>query len=184
MPRSASPTSESAPPVSPDIAVEAVRTCTHVRMHAHPCAACTQAPAALKPSRLFAYTLGTYCANQIRSGVAPASAVALLQVWPAAHTQHSTCNTQHSTCNTQHATLNMQPAARNTQHSNMQRAAHAAKSRRASPVSAAALPQVGLPVRWLPVHVCRWEWSACDEPVFAADNRCVLAQCGTGPQLQ
>ena len=131
MPRSASPTSESAPPVSPDIAVEAVRTCTHVRMHAHPCAACTQAPAALKPSRLFAYTLDTNCANQIRSGVAPASAVTLRQVWPAAHTQHSTCNTQHATCNTQHATLNMQHAARNTQHSNMQRAAHTAKSRRA-----------------------------------------------------
>ena len=38
-----------------DIVVEAVRTCTHARMHAPPCAACTQAPAALTPSRLFAY---------------------------------------------------------------------------------------------------------------------------------
>ena len=40
---------------SADIVVEAVRTCTHARMHAASCAACTQAPAALKPSRLFAY---------------------------------------------------------------------------------------------------------------------------------
>ena len=41
---------------SANIAVEAVRTCTHARMHAPPCAACTQAPAALTPSRgLFAY---------------------------------------------------------------------------------------------------------------------------------
>ena len=36
----------------------------------------------------------------------------------------------------------------------MQRAAHATKSRRASPVSAAALPQVGLPARWSSVD-CR-----------------------------
>ena len=75
---------------SADIAFEAVRTCTHVRMHAHPCAACTQAPAALKPSRLFAYTLGTYCANQIRSGVAPVSAVTLLQ---ATRTKHPPAQT-------------------------------------------------------------------------------------------
>ena len=40
---------------SADILVEVVRTCTHARMHAASCAACTQAPAALKPSRVFAY---------------------------------------------------------------------------------------------------------------------------------
>ena len=62
---------------SADIVVEVVRTCTHARMHAASCAACTQAPAALKPSRRFAFTLDTYCANQIRSGVAPASAATL-----------------------------------------------------------------------------------------------------------
>jgi hypothetical protein len=41
---------------SANIAVEAVRTCTHARMHVASCAACTQAPAALTPSRVFAYT--------------------------------------------------------------------------------------------------------------------------------
>ena len=40
---------------SADILVEVVRTCTHARMHAASCAACTQAPVARKPSRLFAY---------------------------------------------------------------------------------------------------------------------------------
>ena len=34
---------------SADIVVEVVRTCTHARMHAASCAACTQAPAALRP---------------------------------------------------------------------------------------------------------------------------------------
>jgi hypothetical protein len=39
---------------SADIVVGVARTCTRARMHAASCAACTQAPAALKPSRLFA----------------------------------------------------------------------------------------------------------------------------------
>jgi hypothetical protein len=130
---------------SADIAVEAVRTCTHARMHAASCDACTQVPAALKPSR--------NCANQI--------------CWRSRRLLPLHCRFAGLT----HSTLHTQ------------RAAHATKSRRASPVSAAALPQVGLPARWSSVD-CRWQWSACDEPVFAADNRCVLAQCGTGPQLQ
>jgi hypothetical protein len=62
--------------------------------------------------------------------------------------------------------------------------AHTATSRRASPVSAAALLQVGLPARWLAGACVPLGMVGCDEPVFAADNRCVLAQCGTGPQLQ
>ena len=42
---------------SADIAVEAVRTCTHARMHAASCAACSQAPQALKSSHRFAYAV-------------------------------------------------------------------------------------------------------------------------------
>ena len=85
-----------------DIVVEAVRTCTHARMHAPPCAACTETPAALKPSSLFAYTLDTNCANQIWSGVA------------------CFCRYTAAGCGRTHSTLHMQ------------RAAHATKSRRAS----------------------------------------------------
>ena len=84
MPRSASPTSESAPPASPDIAVEVVRTCTHARMHAASCDACTQVPAALKPSRNCANQICWRCAGFCRytAGL------------PASHTQHSTRNAQ------------------------------------------------------------------------------------------
>jgi hypothetical protein len=39
---------------SANIVVGVARTRTRARMHAASCAACTQAPAALKPSRLFA----------------------------------------------------------------------------------------------------------------------------------
>jgi hypothetical protein len=140
---------------SADIVVELVRTCTLARMHAPPCAACTQAPAALKPSLPFAYTLDTYCARHVlrqiwkwrRAGFCRYTAAGL-----AGRTRaNAALNTQHAIRNMQHATLHMQHAA------------HTAKSRRASPVSAAALLspvsaaallQVGLPA-----HVCRWEWS-------------------------
>jgi hypothetical protein len=98
---------------SADIVVEVVHTCTHAWMHAPPCAACRQAPAALEPSRQFAYELDIYCANQIWNGVAPVSAVTLLHVWPAAHARHATCSTQHATCNMQHAARNTPHAARN-----------------------------------------------------------------------
>ena len=89
-PRSASPTSESAPPVSPDIVVEVVHTCTRARMHAASCAACTQAPAALKPSR--------NCAKQIWNGVACFCRYTAAGL-PASHTQHSTCNAQRTQLN-------------------------------------------------------------------------------------
>ena len=62
-------------------------------------------------------------------------------------TQHATCHTQHATCNTPHATCST----------------HSQISKGAAPVSAAALPQVACRRVGLPVHVCRWEWSACDE---------------------
>ena len=60
---------------SADIVVEAVRTCTHARMHAASCAACTQAPAALKPSRVFA--------NAARPPARPPLSLALSEPgWP------------------------------------------------------------------------------------------------------
>ena len=74
-------------------------TCCKFRFHGYVPGYCTKFNAN-------GLSLDTYCANQIWNGVAPVSAVTLLQVWPAAHTQHATrnSNTQHATLNTPHAT--------------------------------------------------------------------------------
>ena len=180
-PRSASPTSESAPPAP----TSSSRLCARARTRG-----CTLRHAL--PARKRLRPLSPHADLPSRSThIAPTkSGVASRRLLPLhcgrfvrPHTcnmQHSTRNTQHATRNTQHATRNMQHstcqhATCNTQHAtcNMQHATlntpHATRSARsqiskgAAPVSAAALPQVGLPARWLPVHVCRWEWSACDE---------------------
>ncbi len=152
---------------SADIAVEVVRTCTHAQMHAASCAACRQAPAASSPHADL-----PSCSTRIAPTKSGMASRRVLPLHCCRFGRPHTRNMQHSTCNTRHATLDMQHASRNTPHAtcstqhstcNMQHVAHAAKSRRASPVSAAVLLQVGLPARWLPVHVCRWEWSACDE---------------------
>ena len=180
-------TSESAPPAPTSLS----RLCTRARTRG--CTLLHALPAGKRLQPLSPHadlpTSSTYIAPT-KSGMASRRFLPLhccMFGRPHTHdTPHAARNMQHATCSKHHATLHMQHATCNAQHATciMQHAAHTTKSRGASPVSAAAQLQVGLPARWLLVHVCRWEWSACDEPVFAADNRCVLAQCGTGPQLQ
>jgi hypothetical protein len=167
---------------SADIVVELVRTCTLARMHAPPCAACTQAPAALKPSLPFAYTLDTYCARHVlrqiwkwrRAGFCRYTAAGLAgrtRANAALNTQHAIRNMQHATCNTPHATCST--------HSQISKGV-------AGLCGGAAVAGLcgGAAASWLAGACVPLGMVGCDEPVFAADNRCVLAPCGTGPPLQ
>jgi hypothetical protein len=79
-------------------------TCCKFRFHGYVPGYCTKFNAN-------GLSLDTYCAKQIWNGVAPVSAVTLLQVCrphtlntphAARNTPHATRNTQHSTCNAQH----------------------------------------------------------------------------------
>ena len=98
------------------------------------------------PTRSTRIALDTYCAKS-GNGVAPASAVTLLQVWPSAHaqTQHSTRNMPYATCNMQHSTCNMQHTQPNLE------GRRRSLRRRCCKLACRC---VGLPA-----HVCRWEWS-------------------------
>ena len=100
-------------------------TCCKFRFHGYVPGYCTKFNAN-------GLSLDTYCANQIWNGVAPVSAVTLLQVWPAAHTQHATRNMQYAARNTQHSTRNAQrshtPPFRNcSRESRFSRSVHASQ---------------------------------------------------------
>ena len=168
-PRSASPTSESAPPAP----TSSSRLCARARTRG-----CTLRHAL--PARKRLRPLSPHADLPSRSThIAPTKSGMASRRFLPLHCcrfgRPHTLNMQHATCNTQHATLNTPHATRSARSQILKGAA---------PVSAAALLQVGLPARWLPVHVCRWEWSACDE----RSSRLILvvyslAQCGTGPQF-
>jgi hypothetical protein len=68
---------------SADIVVEVLHTCTHARMHAASCAACTQAPATLKPPRLFRYarSLARPFRSRSPSPCSPRTGSALDMTW-------------------------------------------------------------------------------------------------------
>ena len=112
-------------------------TCCKFRFHGYVPGYCTKFNAN-------GLSLDTYCANQIWNGVAPVSAVTLLQVWPAAHTQHATRNMQYAARNTQHSTCNAQRTQPNLEGRRAGRCRGAAASWLAGALAAGACVPLGM----------------------------------------